>query len=727
MHTDVSSLLEPKTSSSGTQGAIARAYSSDSEDELLRVSRLDLYGQHRMLAGATLTQGKLFLADVVIVHARHLLQWAPSHSRPNMCAPGSDRDLAQIASSASRNLNSLWSHCDEERSTFSNLRVFVDACEHLLPRIADVRSFDIPAIHHLYGLVESSAVFDAAHDLRSAARQYGYGGEGEPRLLSAVLTNRLVDDEALMAANTVWALSVLPVEHLPEVLGFSFAMCAAAAALAARQAHAPIYRAAKAAASRAIASYRLTHLRDTPDAAERLRLGALIFDRCTQWLVEASRETDAKVRERAQAIFDGKARYAMLHHRDQSLGGRPLIDWFSDEDFRSGAVLQALRASPWIDAGDPDHSRFFTSLLAPGGRMYGVFNDKEIGALKSYFRLPALEKDGHGLDSHAVDKLPHSTAAYAGFVSERQQGVTRLARVEESRYTDLRMSYHVLINCETHPFAVKVALESIRKNIAKFHALRTAIETAEIYRGFSYEPQVFADRISAIYFQQAKENEAADLSFDPESLRLLHLYFAPFALVDGCWLKNAAANRHPSEVQGILSRIFADEIGNSRHDHNHANLYRRLLEDLNWTIAPVDSEAFAADERIPSAAYKAPAFLLAMNLLQADFLPELLGVNLAIEMSGLDGFYAAMIRELEQRGQAADFWRLHISVDNFSTGHSHQSLVAIQKHLECVEQEHGHAVMQMVWGRVWNGFMTMQYLFGLEFRVLFGARKHAAH
>jgi hypothetical protein len=213
------------------------------------------------------------------------------------------------------------------------------------------------------------------------------------------------------------------------------------------------------------------------------------------------------------------------------------------------------------------------------------------------------------------------------------------------------------------------------------------------------------------------------LDFDDGELRRFHLYFAPFALIDGCWLRNAVADKAGNDVRLALYGIYSDEIGNGHHPYNHANLYGRLLGELGFAIASVNELSPAIAAKIPQLAFKAPAFLLALCLAHADYFPELLGVTLAIELSGLDGLYEAMIGALESKGYSASFWRLHVSVDNYSTGHARQSLEACIDFMQEVQLTYGHASAAPAWERIWSGFLTMLYLFDVELRTLMGVKE----
>ncbi|MFL6647901.1 MAG: iron-containing redox enzyme family protein, partial [Sulfurifustaceae bacterium] len=132
------------------------------------------------------------------------------------------------------------------------------------------------------------------------------------------------------------------------------------------------------------------------------------------------------------------------------------------------------------------------------------------------------------------------------------------------------------------------------------------------------------------------------------------------------------------------------------------------------------------DESIPQGAFKAATFLLALNRVHARRFPELLGVTLAIEMSGLDGFYEQMIANLEKYGHTSAIWRLHVSIDNYSSGHSRQSLDAIIHYMQEIRRTHDDAVVELVWNRVWTGFLTMLYLFDLQLQVLKGVKKNGS-
>jgi hypothetical protein len=153
-----------------------------------------------------------------------------------------------------------------------------------------------------------------------------------------------------------------------------------------------------------------------------------------------------------------------------------------------------------------------------------------------------------------------------------------------------------------------------------------------------------------------------------------------------------------------LFAIYSDELGNGDLTKNHAGIYRRLLESLQIQCAPIETLEFAASERFLDAAFDLPVLLLSIALNTHRFLPELLGLNLAIEVSGLGLAYSQLARDLDYWGIDPKIVRLHQSIDNFASGHAAIAREAIVLHLREVGALGGDSAQQANWRRVNRGY-----------------------
>ncbi|MGI9333930.1 MAG: iron-containing redox enzyme family protein [Gammaproteobacteria bacterium] len=605
---------------------------------------------------------------------------------------------------ASAGISWMLKHGDDGHAgdTIGSLQLFVCACQSLFAQVPDVRNFDRVVAHGLFSLVESSVAVHALHELAAARQGLGSPGDIELDSLAKFSGHPQFEAEVLSAAGIVLALAQAPVARLEEIAGFGYAFTWAAAALSR----------GRPGRSRYLGAWRtLRHLLaydELNDDNSRRRIvdGVQIFELCVDLLAESAKDTPARIRRGAIRIFEHKARYAMLHHKSQRLGGRRLVEWFSDKPFRAEAMLQALYRSPWIDPHDIDASRFFQCLAGPGGGMDGVFSAAEMDVLKRYYtRYRGVPADG--LEPRALSS------------SQSRLADTRVADVSPPH--DHKRRFLCLLRAEAEPRAVGVARAVITEVLAEAHSARRAGSTPPVFEPFAYESRSVVERVSQIYWFQSEQAQRVDLELDDAALKTFHLYFAPLALIDGCWLRRAVAHKNDGKVEMALYGIYADEIGNGDHDCNHANIYGRLMGELGWNISSVNDESLVTRDDLPALAFKVPCFLLALDLASQDHFPELLGATLAIEMSGLDGLYEKMIENLERHGYSAAFWRLHVSVDNYSSGHARQALQAIIDYMEQTRSNYGASLAATVWERVWAGFLTMLYLFEIELRVLMGA------
>ena len=94
---------------------------------------------------------------------------------------------------------------------------------------------------------------------------------------------------------------------------------------------------------------------------------------------------------------------------------------------------------------------------------------------------------------------------------------------------------------------------------------------------------------------------------------------------------------------------------------------------------------------------------LAASLNTRRFMPELLGMNLAIEATGVGGMYLERWRRARGKGAKwkALAFRLHNSIDNYADGHTKWSLSAVQSFMRRVQRA-SPAEVQTQWHRVWR-------------------------
>jgi hypothetical protein len=227
---------------------------------------------------------------------------------------------------------------------------------------------------------------------------------------------------------------------------------------------------------------------------------------------------------------------------------------------------------------------------------------------------------------------------------------------------------------------------------------------------FEYSPESLRRFVHELHgaqlerYQPLKGTPKVDKAF----CRWTVLQLAPAILVDGAWLAGIPSAAEMLGDQGRhLLKIYADELGSGHPERNHPNVYRRLLESLDLDVPPFDSEAFANHPGFLNAAFDIPVYLLAIGLQAGCYFPELLGLNLAIELSGLGASYMRAIDILRHHGIDPAIIQLHLSIDNPASGHAALARSAVELHLEETRRREGPEVMQAIWRRIWWGYRSL--------------------
>jgi hypothetical protein len=129
---------------------------------------------------------------------------------------------------------------------------------------------------------------------------------------------------------------------------------------------------------------------------------------------------------------------------------------------------------------------------------------------------------------------------------------------------------------------------------------------------------------------------------------------------------------------------------------------------LNISVPPIHSREFIDYPGFIASAFDIPVYLLAISKFPIAFLPELLGLNMAIELSGLGRVYMQLVDELKFWGIDPAIVSIHISIDNVASGHTALAKKAIQLYLDEVSASHGEQKMQRHWQRIYTGYCSLQ-------------------
>ncbi|SJM90485.1 conserved hypothetical protein [Crenothrix polyspora] len=381
---------------------------------------------------------------------------------------------------------------------------------------------------------------------------------------------------------------------------------------------------------------------------------------------------------------------AVGHHGNIKLADKGLDEWFAQTPFDADAFLAALRQSPYINTATPEHS-ILLKLFDFGGPMFGVLNQAEKALLRSW-----LLADEVTLSPPSHKKIPFALPDYVCTVTPDITDYSQLSR---------RQLYYYLINADVFPGVLIKARQHVHSVLWK----------AQYFNRLPfkhYSHQVFADYMQGIY--QAEVDSYQPLKDTPKLSKQAYIWgieqFAPAILTDGCWLQHCkqlsfCAN---SAIGDILFKIYEDETGNGILEQNHPFIYQQLLDSVGIKLAPIHNQAFSDYSGFIDSAFDIPVYLMAISKFPSAFLPELLGLNMAIEISGLGKVYLRLAQELKFYGINPAIVNVHISIDNVATGHTALAVKAIQHYMDDILARQGKRAMQNHWRRIYTGYCSLQ-------------------
>ncbi len=415
--------------------------------------------------------------------------------------------------------------------------------------------------------------------------------------------------------------------------------------------------------------------------------------------------------------------HAIGHHGNIRLGAKTIDEWFKETPFKSVNFLATLLHSPYVDRVKPENSKLL-KLFDFNGSMFGVLDDNGTQIIKEWLLSELNPGLAHGKKNKSVSqKLGlRSIAAYperktTSFMAFNQKAESQVNFATLSN-KDL---YFYLVNSDLYPEVLSTAKIKVNQvlTLAKlFNRLPFKTYSHEAFEGF----------IKGIY--QHETTTYKPLTKKPKLSKDAYIWgieqFAPTILTDGSWLQTIyQLNNHPNYAIGaLLQKIYQDETGNGILARNHPHIYHELLHSLNIDLPPVYSKDFTQHPGFIRSAFDIPLFLMAIAKFPSTYLPELLGLNMAIELSGLGKVYLRLSQELKFWGINPAIVDVHISIDNLASGHSALAITAIQYYLDEITATCGDSMMQAHWRRIYTGFCSLQtvstrFKFSLIWQYLF--------
>ncbi|BCG65349.1 MAG: hypothetical protein methR_P3181 [Methyloprofundus sp.] len=408
--------------------------------------------------------------------------------------------------------------------------------------------------------------------------------------------------------------------------------------------------------------------------------------------------------DRQQAVaklLQHKVIAAMGHHQKIQLAGRSLEQWFSGLPDNTADFLQALMQSAYVDKQQPANSRLL-QLFAFNGPMFGVLDQAEQDTLLGWLQ-----------EGIATPTTTHIEP----IITSKASSVAQNIPSQNFKKLSTRELYYYLVNADLFPEALPTAKAKVRK-------LLFACRLFNPLPFKHYSHQQFDAYIKNIY--QSEVASYQPLQGAPKISKAAYIWgfeqIAPLILIDGSWIQNSLALQDVTpEISDILFATYCDEVGNGQLAQNHPYIFQQLLDSLAIQVPPAYSQEFIEHKGFINSAFDMPVFMLALASFSVEFLPELLGLNMAIELSGLGKSYLRLVDDWNYWGIDPSIAKIHISIDNYASGHTFLAKKSIQIYMDDLQQSTSNTtILDSHWRRIYSGYAALRFVggrfkFGLPF------------
>ncbi len=398
-----------------------------------------------------------------------------------------------------------------------------------------------------------------------------------------------------------------------------------------------------------------------------------------------------------------RSREALVYHDTTRLEGRSIQGWFEEARHDPRAFVDAIGRSRYVRPGQPERSHLLTTLTDFGSPMFRVFSPEDCEIISRWIVSLA--------DEAPVDVAANSrrAAPRGPDLSRHLAAVSDVADQGESPKS-IREAYVALQGRHCSPAVLRFAEDYVDHwlSLARHSLDRHPFPLPEDIPS----PGDLREWLLAAHDKHADavDPEDGDQHLPSrEDLVNSTIQLAPLTLIDGSWLMGFSDLSLASTRIGFsLFETYWDELGNGDIEINHPKLYRDVLDGMDVDLPPTHSPAFAHSELLRDEAFELPVYWLAIGRFPLRRQPEVLGLNLAMELSGVGGTYRTAHRALSAHGFPTVFVDIHNTIDNVSTGHSAWAAEAVEAYVENARALGGTPDdLETLWRRVRTGFASL--------------------
>ncbi|KAI5776510.1 ATPase-like protein [Geopyxis carbonaria] len=297
-------------------------------------------------------------------------------------------------------------------------------------------------------------------------------------------------------------------------------------------------------------------------------------------------------------------------------------------------------------------------------------------------------------------------------------------RTASAQITADKLLYHQLQNAETFPEALPRGRERLLTLLDRTVAAATAAAPSasgilslpprfdhSALEAFLRRADADTDAQFQAYIARRRSGGEREMLLDAAHARFWLRQAAPVKYVDGAWLggvhRASTAPEHRA-VTRTAWQILTEELGDGEIELNHVRVYEDLVKAAGLDLGRGDDARFVEAANNPNhdaRIWEAAVSQLCVSLYPEEFLPELLGFNMAYESSAYCMLVAA--QELRELKLDATYFLLHIAIDNGDMGHAAMGAHAVAELLAATPPG---PEQNQLWRRVQAGYILAEGL-----------------